>query len=49
MSHSRMLQTRRRKQAGKKRLAREEKQVKKLAKDSAKPASTQRSETAAQP
>jgi hypothetical protein len=38
MSHSRMVQTRRRKQVGKKIQAREAKQVKKLGKDGAKPA-----------
>jgi hypothetical protein len=38
MSHSRMVQTRRRKQVGKKILAREAKQIKKLTKKDAKPA-----------
>jgi hypothetical protein len=38
MSHSRMVQTRRRKQVGKKIQAREAKQVKKLGKQSDKPA-----------
>ncbi|MDB5867031.1 MAG: hypothetical protein JWO70_4837 [Betaproteobacteria bacterium] len=46
MSHSRMVQTRRKKQVGKKIQAREAKQVKKLGNQSGKPAGTETSASA---